>query len=47
MIDLFLLLLANLYVRRFDIGPVGWAWRSIDARRPLPWRRRRPAAITC
>ncbi|WP_332717399.1 DUF418 domain-containing protein [Sphingomonas sp. ZT3P38] len=44
-IDLFLLLLANLYVRRFDIGPVEWAWRSIDERRPLPWRRRRLTPI--
>lgn len=39
-INLVLLLLANLYLRYLDIGPVEWAWRSLIERRLLPWRRR-------
>ena len=34
---------ANLWVRRYDIAPVEWAWRSLIERRALPWRRPRPA----
>ncbi len=35
-----LLVGANLWVTRFDIAPVEWAWRSLVERRMLPWRRR-------
>ena len=31
---------ANIWVRHFAIAPVEWAWRSIIARRRLPFRRR-------
>jgi uncharacterized protein len=31
---------ANLWVRRFEIAPVEWLWRSIVARRMLPFPRR-------
>ncbi len=41
-IDIALLLLANAYVRRFDIAPVEWAWRSLVEGRALPWRRATP-----
>lgn len=37
-VDLGLLWAATLYLRRFDIAPVEWAWRSIVARRRLPFR---------
>lgn len=30
---------ANWWVRRYDIAPVEWAWRSLVERRALPWRR--------
>jgi uncharacterized protein len=30
---------ANQWVRRYDIAPVEWLWRSIIAGRALPWRR--------
>ncbi|WP_277971209.1 DUF418 domain-containing protein [Sphingomonas echinoides] len=33
-----LLVGANLWVRRFRIAPVEWAWRSLLERRALPWR---------
>lgn len=39
-IDVVLLILANLYVLGFSIGPVEWAWRSLVERRALPWRAR-------
>ena len=38
-IDAALLVGANWWTRRFAIAPVEWAWRSILARRPLPFRR--------
>lgn len=38
-----LLVLANLYVLIFRIGPVEWAWRSILARRALPILKARKA----
>ncbi|RZM23222.1 MAG: DUF418 domain-containing protein, partial [Sphingomonas sp.] len=38
-INIALLLLANAYVRRFDIAPVEWAWRSLVEGRALPWRK--------
>ena len=38
-IDAALLLGANWYVRRYRIAPVEWAWRSLTAGRPLPFRR--------
>jgi uncharacterized protein len=37
-VDLVLLLLANLYIRHFRIAPVEWAWRSLVERRRLPFR---------
>lgn len=37
-IDIALLLAAMLYLRRFAIGPVEWAWRSLVEWRALPWR---------
>ena len=37
-VDLFLLLLANLYIRHFRIAPVEWAWRSLVEGRRLPFR---------
>ena len=37
-IDAVLLLAAVLYLRRWRIGPVEWAWRSLVERRILPWR---------
>lgn len=40
-----LLLFANWWVRRFRLGPVEWAWRSLVDGRPLPMRRPRPSAI--
>ncbi|OYY66843.1 DUF418 domain-containing protein [Sphingomonas sp. 28-62-11] len=39
-INVILLVLANLYMRYLDIGPVEWAWRSLIEWRALPWRRR-------
>lgn len=39
-INLVLLVLANLYLRYLDIGPVEWAWRSLIEQRALPWRKR-------
>jgi uncharacterized protein len=39
-IDIALLWLANVWLRRFTIAPVEWAWRSIVERRALPWRKR-------
>ncbi|WCT74996.1 DUF418 domain-containing protein [Sphingomonas naphthae] len=30
---------ANIWVRHYDIAPVEWAWRSIVAGRPLPWKK--------
>jgi len=41
-IDVVLLWAANLYVRRFDIAPVEWAWRSLVEGRRLPWRKPAP-----
>lgn len=38
-IDLVLLIAAILYLRRFTIAPVEWAWRSLAAGERLPWRR--------
>lgn len=38
-VDAALLLGANLWVRRYSISPVEWAWRSILVQRPLPMRR--------
>jgi uncharacterized protein len=38
-VDAVLLWAANLYLRRFDIAPVEWAWRSLVEGRRLPWRR--------
>lgn len=38
-VDAALLLAANWYVRRYRIAPVEWAWRSIIARRALPFGR--------
>ena len=37
-INALLLLVANLYLRRFKIGPVEWAWRSLIEWRRLPFR---------
>lgn len=37
-IDAVLLLAAVWWMRHFAIAPVEWAWRSIVARRSLPWR---------
>ncbi len=37
-IDALLLAGAMLWLRRFRIAPVEWAWRSIVERRALPWR---------
>ncbi|MDO7842797.1 DUF418 domain-containing protein [Sphingomonas immobilis] len=39
-IDVLLLLAANLYLRYFDIAPVEWTWRSLVEGRALPWRKR-------
>lgn len=33
-----LLVIANVYLRHFSIGPVEWAWRSTIEGRLLPWR---------
>ena len=45
LIDAALLVGANLWVKRYDIAPVEWAWRSLVERHVLPWRRpARPAA---
>ncbi len=33
------LVFAWAWLRRFDIGPVEWVWRSLLAGRKLPWRR--------
>ena len=41
-VDIGLLLLANAYVRKFDIAPVEWAWRSLVERRTLPWHKATP-----
>ena len=38
-INLVLLVLANIYMRYLNIGPVEWAWRSIIERQALPWRK--------
>ena len=40
LINAILLIGANLWVRRYDIAPVEWAWRSLLERRVLPWRKR-------
>ncbi|RDE07398.1 DUF418 domain-containing protein [Sphingomonas aracearum] len=37
-VDAMLLGVAILYVRRWRIGPVEWAWRSLVERRRLSWR---------
>lgn len=37
-IDAVLLAAALLYLRRYAIGPVEWAWRSLVETHPLPWR---------
>lgn len=39
LIDAALLALAVWWVRRFNIAPVEWAWRSLVARRALPFRK--------
>ncbi len=44
-INVFLLIGANLWVKRYDIAPVEWAWRSLVEGRVLPWRKR-PRAVT-
>ena len=41
-----LLVGANLWVKRFDIAPVEWAWRSLIEGRVLPWRKPSRAAAT-
>ena len=43
-INALLLIGANLWVKRFDIAPVEWAWRSLVEGRVLPWRKR-PRAV--
>lgn len=43
-INAFLLVGANLWVKRYDIAPVEWAWRSLIEGRALPWRKR-PRAV--
>ncbi len=40
-----LLVLANIWVRYFDIAPVEWAWRSLIERRALPWRREKHGTV--
>lgn len=35
-----LLIGANWWVKRYDIAPVEWAWRSLIEGRALPWRKR-------
>ena len=42
-VNALLLVWANWYVRRYGIAPVEWAWRSIIARRFLPFGKRRKA----
>ena len=44
-IDAALLVVAIVYLRRFAIAPVEWAWRSLAQGRPLPWRRAPDATI--
>lgn len=44
-INALLLIGANLWVKRYDIAPVEWAWRSLIEGRALPWRKR-PRAVT-
>ena len=44
-INAFLLVGANLWVKRYDIAPVEWAWRSLIEGRALPWRKRPRAAV--
>jgi uncharacterized protein len=36
---------ANIYVRRYEIAPVEWAWRSLLARRVLPLKKPAPPLI--
>lgn len=43
-INIVLLVLANIWVKRFDIAPVEWAWRSLIEWRVLPWRKPPPVA---
>ena len=45
LINALLLVGANLWVKRFDIAPVEWAWRSLVEGRVLPWRKR-PRAVS-
>ncbi|MCG9895949.1 MAG: DUF418 domain-containing protein [Fimbriimonadaceae bacterium] len=33
------ILFAWFWTKRFDIGPVEWAWRSVLAKQKLPWKR--------
>ncbi len=40
---LFQLVLANLWMRRFQSGPLEWVWRSLAYCRRQPFRRTRPA----
>ena len=42
-VDVVLLVAANIWVRHFTIAPVEWLWRSIAALRPLPFGRVNPA----
>ena len=39
LVNLVLLIAANIWVRHFTIAPVEWLWRSIAALRPLPFGR--------
>ena len=39
-INALLLVGANMWVKRYDIAPVEWAWRSLVEGRVLPWRKR-------
>ena len=45
-INVVLLIGANLWVKRYDIAPVEWAWRSLVEGRVLPWRKRPRAAAS-
>ena len=45
LINAILLIGANLWVKRYDIAPVEWAWRSLLEGRVLPWRKR-PRAVS-
>jgi uncharacterized protein len=40
------LVLANLWLRRFGMGPVEWLWRSLVYLKPQPFRRRHKRVST-